>query len=543
MEKKYLEALEEAIKTRTESLNKDKEALEKEIENLQGVSEVGEDGKLKKTKIQEDYENDLSKVVLELKDPIANSKELQKLIKKEQKAQEETKKAKLAIESLNKDKEALEKEIEKLQDVSEVGEDGKLKKTKMQELYEADLVKILLEIEQKEQIINTKQAELEEIEKSYKTLIEKYNVKIVEGKEETDKPQEQQEEKKEKDEEQKQEDNELDVPPQKVENEEKKPAVATSKTTEVSPKIETTTPKTVSQEPQTIKPENLWKVENISFYIIDGNVPCYKVNLFNGKEEKQEEFIGKEYIQFLNSEEANKLKNEGIKEADRVYDKGLADILGQIDSIYQTASLQQYKEMLKNKNLISRYPDKYKEEVLDIDYDLSELYTKPETDEEIKKLRKFKKIIKANYIEGLVSYEKAPNFLKRLWRKITTRSLPKEESYQDIMFKHYKNESNEPEFDKKKFISEMYRTGELTEKDKAELVNRINEYNQQQSVTRKREKFKKGLSADAPQDEVKEYVSSEVERILEEDKKTKKDTTIITGQVADLPKNDEGLEK
>lgn len=49
MDKKIVEKLEKAINLRKESLEKDKKALELEIEKLKGTSEIGANGQFKKT--------------------------------------------------------------------------------------------------------------------------------------------------------------------------------------------------------------------------------------------------------------------------------------------------------------------------------------------------------------------------------------------------------------------------------------------------------------------------------------------------------------
>lgn len=177
MDKKIVEKLETAINLRKESLQKDKKALELEIEKLNDTLELGKNGKFKKTLEQENYEMELEKVVAELEISESQTKELQELIEKEKKAQEGIEKNKLSLVSLNKDKKALEEEIANMKGSLKVGENGKFKKNDLQEKYEKDLSKVLAEIDEKQNNNKTFETELQDIENRFKSLSEKYQIK------------------------------------------------------------------------------------------------------------------------------------------------------------------------------------------------------------------------------------------------------------------------------------------------------------------------------------------------------------------------------
>lgn len=169
------------------------------------------------------------------------------------------------------------------------------------------------------------------------------------------------------------------------------------------------------------KPEN-WKVASVAFSIEGGSNPIYRVIVSKGEEKR--EFTSTE-IAMLDSEfDKNEIKTladrYGIHQADKFYDKGLAKALEKVDAEYGTQSLKEYEQLLKDKEMIHRYPERY-ENAMDISYDFSGLLVKP--DENMKKLQD---LAKANKRKGIVTeFKKRPNFLMRIIKRIFTKALPK----------------------------------------------------------------------------------------------------------------------
>ena len=124
----------------------------------------------------------------------------------------------------------------------------------------------------------------------------------------------------------------------------------------------------------------------------------------------------------MTDEIKKQLEEKGLHQADKYYDIGMVNILKEVDELYGTSGVEAYKNMQRNKYL-------NKKAELDIDYDLSNLYKNPTSEEELNKIKHIKKLAKANYKQNLASYEKAPNIFKKLWKMLTSKqkALPKQE--------------------------------------------------------------------------------------------------------------------
>ena len=115
-------------------------------------------------------------------------------------------------------------------------------------------------------------------------------------------------------------------------------------------------------KPQDPKPKpDKWKVEGVAFSIEGGKNPVYKVIVSNGKEQKE---VTSTEIAILDpdfdkDELAALTGKQGIQQADKFYDKGLAKALAEVDVKYGTQSLKEYEQLLKDKEMIHRYPERY----------------------------------------------------------------------------------------------------------------------------------------------------------------------------------------
>ena len=175
------------------------------------------------------------------------------------------------------------------------------------------------------------------------------------------------------------------------------------------------------------------------------------------------------------------------------------------------------------------------EEMLDIEYDFSELYRMPDIKEELAKIQKegskeeidnfkrnndkarlkaLQKIAKNNSKLGLAWYEKRPNFLKRLWDKITTPKLTdgkqKEDTktetskgatkWVDEMYNYYINEKDSRGFSAKRFEQQISGIEGVSIEDKKELFSRIAKVNE----PTKKQKFDAQYKAKTPEVKVEE---------------------------------------
>lgn len=162
------------------------------------------------------------------------------------------------------------------------------------------------------------------------------------------------------------------------------------------------------------KPEK-WKVESVAFSIEGGSNPAYKVIASKGEEKR--EFTSNEVRLLDEKFDPDEIKTltdkKGIYKAEMCYDKGLATFLEQIDVELGTESLKEYQNLLRDREMIYKYPERY-ENCMKIDYDFSGLRGKVNS-----KMKKLQKIAKECGAKGVANYQKKPNILKRILRSIT----------------------------------------------------------------------------------------------------------------------------
>ncbi len=181
----------------------------------------------------------------------------------------------------------------------------------------------------------------------------------------------------------------------------------------------TTGPKPQTPATQQPQPKSKgWKVESVAFTIEGGNNPVYKVIVSNGKVQKE---VTSTEIAVLDEDfDRDEIKTlterKGIFKAEKCYDKGLATLLEQIDGEYGTESLKEYQRLLKDREMIHRYPEKYKD-CIQIEYDFSEL-----TGKVSKEMKQLQKIAKECETKGVVAYQKRPNIFQRIWRKLANET-------------------------------------------------------------------------------------------------------------------------
>lgn len=166
------------------------------------------------------------------------------------------------------------------------------------------------------------------------------------------------------------------------------------------------------QEPKLDK----WKVESVTFSIEGGSNPVYKAIVSNGKEKR--EYTSKEIVildEEFDSDEIKMLTQKG-RDSGIVtyYDKGMATLLEQIDVDLGTDSLKQYQKLLNEREMLLRYPERYKD-YMKIGYDFSELKGKVS-----KEMKQLQKIAKKCGTKGAVVYQKRPNIFQRIWRSLTS---------------------------------------------------------------------------------------------------------------------------
>lgn len=246
---------------------------------------------------------------------------------------------------------------------------------------------------------------------------------------------------------------------------------------------------------------------------------------------------GFEQIIPVDSEMEKNLKDKGIENSKKYYDFALASILKEVDEKYhisvQNSGLAKYKETMKNKAL----KDITKRATINIDYDFSNLYQMPTEQAEINKIKYLKKLANRNYQSNLASYEKAPNFLQRLWRKLTTKELP--ESSQEI-----KVENTNPAQEEMKELTGTERHDyivntfdQLYDEPGFEMVTFATHYKltkeEEQELTerahaKKLEQRREKLGVKLP-DTIQEKVARNTQQIMKEQgqKEEKKDATIV----------------
>lgn len=280
------------------------------------------------------------------------------------------------------------------------------------------------------------------------------------------------------------------------------------------------------------------RIKEAGFYIDDNGTPIYYVLIAKAdgtKETYQNE--GFEQIIPVDSEMEKNLKDKGIENSKKYYDFALASILKEVDEKYhisvQNSGLAKYKETMKNKAL----KDITKRATINIDYDFSNLYQMPTEQAEINKIKYLKKLANRNYRENLASYEKAPNLLQRIWRKLTTKKLPvlsqerkvenadsaQEEMKEltgterhDYIVNTFDQLYDEPGFEMVTFATHY----KLTKEEEQELTERAH--------AKKLEQRREKLGVKLP-DTIQEKVARNTQQIMKEQgqKEEKKDATIV----------------
>lgn len=172
-------------------------------------------------------------------------------------------------------------------------------------------------------------------------------------------------------------------------------------------------------------------IKQINFTIKNGSLPCYTVVIVdkNGQEQIRP-FTGFEYINTVayemkqdpTSSLEKELEEKGIDEARKFYDKGLVEILSQVDAEFGTKGVQKYENMIRNKYQQAQIEETAK---LSVDYDFSGLHGKISNLENKEKLKSLQKIAKSgqNVINQIATYQKAPNILQKFWNRIHTKLL------------------------------------------------------------------------------------------------------------------------
>lgn len=280
------------------------------------------------------------------------------------------------------------------------------------------------------------------------------------------------------------------------------------------------------------------RIKEAGFYIDDNGTPIYYVLIAKAdgtKETYQNE--GFEQIIPVDSEMEKNLKDKGIENASKYYDLGLATILQEVDKKYhlsgQQSGLTRYNDTMKNKAL----KDITKRAKIEIDYDFLNLYQMPTGQAEIDKIKYLKKLANRNYRENLASYEKAPNLLQRIWRKLTTKKLPvlsqerkvenadsaQEEMKEltgterhDYIVNTFDQLYDEPGFEMVTFATHY----KLTKEEEQELTERAH--------AKKLEQRREKLGVKLP-DTIQEKVARNTQQIMKEQgqKEEKKDATIV----------------
>lgn len=321
--------------------------------------------------------------------------------------------------------------------------------------------------------------------------------------------------------------------PQKPEKPQKPDAPQPPKPSEKPEKQEP--PKPQNPQPTRMSPTaGKWKIESATFTIEGGSKPVYKILVSNGKEQKE---VISEKIEVLDisrdKEEIATLTNkQKIQNVEKYYDKGLATALQEADREYGTNGFEEYKQLLRDKEMIHRYPDRY-EDSLKINYDFSNLLVKP--NENMKKLQK---IAQANQSKGVVSrMKKRPNFLMRLIKRIFVKSLPEavetepvqkaskkeeiEETMEEYlregreevstyrMMQDWEEMHSEPGFDIEAFVAGLSET-------EANIYRDLQEQYEKSTKENPYEGFRSRMKKEAQTDKVQEKVAEEVKKAMDE---------------------------
>jgi len=190
-----------------------------------------------------------------------------------------------------------------------------------------------------------------------------------------------------------------------------------------------------------------WKIESVTFTVKGGSKPVYKFLVSNGKEQKEviSDKVAVLDISRDKEEIANLTNKQKIQNVEKYYDKGLAIALQAIDEEYGTTGFEEYKRLLKDKEMIRRYPEKY-EDCMRINYDFSQLKGKAS-----KEMKHVQKIAKECRIKGIANYQRKLNIFQRIWRSFTSnirllKETPLEPnmSTREWMVGEMKNEGERP---------------------------------------------------------------------------------------------------
>ena len=182
-----------------------------------------------------------------------------------------------------------------------------------------------------------------------------------------------------------------------------------------------------------------YTIAKTGLHIKDNGEPAYFAILVDeqGNEIIYESSKGFEDIVELDKKEAFNLREkDGIIDSRKYYDKGLANLLEEVDQMTGTTNtFKMYKDMLRDK--FNKNADR--KSWLPIEYDFSNLYVTPNDIEKKKKVEFVKKIANSSRLQKMVLYEKAPNIFKRvlakLFPKIKEQKLieaPKQEQQPDL---------------------------------------------------------------------------------------------------------------
>lgn len=200
-------------------------------------------------------------------------------------------------------------------------------------------------------------------------------------------------------------------------------------------------------QPKSDPKQGNWKIESVTFTVEGGSKPVYKVLVSNGKEQKEviSDKVAVLDISRDKEEIANLTNKQKIQNVEKYYDKGLAIALQAIDEEYGTTGFEEYKRLLKEKEMIRRYPEKY-EDCMRINYDFSQLKGKAS-----KEMKHVQKIAKECRIKGVANYQRKLNIFQRIWRSLTSNirllketPLESNTSTREWMVGEMKNEGERP---------------------------------------------------------------------------------------------------
>ena len=277
-------------------------------------------------------------------------------------------------------------------------------------------------------------------------------------------------------------------------------------------------------------------IKQINFTIENGNLPCYTVIIVdkNGQEQIRP-FTGFEYINTVayemkqnpTSSLEKELEEKGLNETRKFYDKGLVEVLSQIDVEFGTNGVKKYENMIRTKYQQTGLDEKAK---LSIDYDFSGLYHKINNPENKSKLKSLQKIAKAgqNVVNQIATYEKAPNILQRFWKRIHTKLLTgavenaENEKMQQGDTMEYKENSEIMDLIEKNYQA-------LRDEEGFDINNFIESYDLDAAQAEKYKKMQQDYESQTPKQNWKETLKQKVEPI---GKQIRQKTDPVQKQVA-----------